>query len=79
MSVESDCNIELTGNPLTMPEPGFAMWLAEKGILTAGASLKNIMARAALICERVNNGKIEFDEMKAYFDEVGLMIPVDEN
>lgn len=79
MSEENECNMELTGNPLTMPDIGFAMWLVEKGIDVIGTPPKNAIARATLICEMVNNGNIEFSEMKMYFEEVGLMVPVTEN
>lgn len=77
--LSDDEHIELTGNPLVMPGIGFAMWLSGKGVGLIGTPPTDTIARAVLLCEMANNGKIEFSEMKTYLEEIGLMVPIAEN
>lgn len=79
MSDENESNIELTGNPLTMPGIGFAMWLSGKGVDLIGTPPTDPIARAALLFQLVQTGKIDTNEMETYLEEVGLMIPIAEN
>jgi len=74
----NDEHIELTGNPLSMPGIGFAMWLSGKGVSIIGTPPTDPIARAALLFEFVKAGRIDVNEMKMYLGEIGLMIPIAE-
>ncbi|MDW7726993.1 MAG: hypothetical protein SCH70_07760 [Candidatus Methanoperedens sp.] len=62
-----------------MPGLDFIAWLSSREVDLAGKLPRSPIKRASLLFELALSGKVDADEMKEYFKEIGLMVPIEEN
>ncbi len=76
---EEEENPEIISNPLLMTGVDFSGWLYARGIDSVGTPPRSPISRANLLFELASVGKVSHSEIGDFLEDIGLMMPINEN